>query len=64
MKKSPNLLPCPFCGGEATVVDRSMGFTPRCTNLDCPAAFINLYYPTIEEAILAWNRRAGDTNDD
>ena len=55
-----NLLPCPFCGGEATISDGGYSgekFLARCRELSCPAAsgFIR---KTHDEAIAAWNRRA------
>ena len=54
------LLPCPFCGGEATISDGGYSgekFLARCRDLSCPAAsgFIR---KTHDEAIAAWNRRA------
>ena len=54
------LLPCPFCGGEATISDGGYSgekFLARCRELSCPAAsgFIR---KTHDEAIAAWNRRS------
>ena len=50
-------IPCPFCGGEA-----SLGKTPTHKyQVWCPqCACINMgrFYPTAEEALTAWNRRA------
>ena len=59
-----NLLPCPFCGGEATISDGGYSgekFLARCRELSCPAAsgFIR---KTHDEAIAAWNRRAQPEN--
>lgn len=46
---------CPFCGGEAYLHDRrSDGYSVRC--LECSAT---LDKSRREEAISAWNRRAG-----
>ena len=59
------LLPCPFCGGEATISDGGYSgekFLVRCRELSCPAAsgFIR---KTHDEAIAAWNRRAQPENE-
>lgn len=61
---SNTLLPCPFCGGEATISDGGYSgekFLARCRELSCPAAsgFIR---KTHDEAIAAWNRRAEPEN--
>ena len=58
------LLPCPFCGGEATISDGGYSgekFLARCRELSCPAAsgFIR---KTHDEAVAAWNRRAQPEN--
>ena len=57
---SETLLPCPFCGGEATISDGGYSgekFLARCRELSCPAAsgFIR---KTHDEAVAAWNRRS------
>lgn len=52
------LLPCPFCGGEATVMfDPSVSeYNPYCCFcLDCEAAF---YGGTDDEVVQNWNNRA------
>ena len=59
-----NLLPCPFCGGEATISDGGYSgekFLARCREMSCPAAsgFIR---KTHDEAIAAWNHRAQPEN--
>jgi len=54
-----NLLPCPFCGGEAEIWRASadpkrpawVGCMGRC------AVLVSRGYETTEEAIAAWNRR-------
>lgn len=65
------LKPCPFCGGEAgsvkvvglgvayvecKVCGAMVGRTRKIISTRCG----NLHYTTREEAIEAWNRRAGD----
>lgn len=52
------LLPCPFCGGEATIMfDPSVSeYNPYCCFcLDCEAAF---YGGTDDEVVQNWNSRA------
>lgn len=60
----PDLKPCPFCGGKARLIKKSWtefggpyDFTVHCD--DCSAG-IRCYFPTENEAIEAWNRRAGE----
>lgn len=52
------LLPCPFCGGQAEIdSDPYQRYFPECLTLTClfrPDAAFN----SIEEAIKAWNTRA------
>ena len=59
------LLPCPFCGGEATVganeyYDGANTFYTYCTN--CGVQQITTKIRT-DEAISAWNRRAEPENE-
>ena len=63
---SAGLLPCPFCGGEAAVDTRiedqpDSGYAATCM-ADEPCAGsayrTNWSWPTVVEAIAAWNRRA------
>lgn len=49
-----NLLPCPFCGGEAMAVQERDGFSGRCKLCWSGTDVCN----TEAEAIAAWNRRA------
>jgi Lar family restriction alleviation protein len=50
-----NLLPCPFCGGEADIFEASEdSFCTLCT--DCGVE--TPYQISAEEAVAAWNRRA------
>lgn len=47
------LLPCPFCGGPATIQLETYGYTARCNQ--CRAATSHGRYPEWAEA--DWNRR-------
>ena len=60
------LLPCPFCGGEAKQ------YTDRCVSAESGERFIGSFVvcsdcpalvggKTEEEAVAAWNRRKGPT---
>lgn len=51
------LKPCPFCGW-GTIVDGGGFFSHACECNACHAKTKN--YKTWEEAIEAWNRRAGE----
>lgn len=57
----PDLLPCPFCGGEAIVEEygRSV-FLAKCTSCGIKLPNVNR---TKEEAIKAWNTRVGENNE-
>lgn len=61
------LLPCPFCGGEATIIEQSYALpngTPdinyyiTCTIRECQIRTLSWYPKTA--AINSWNRRCGD----
>lgn len=61
---TPELLPCPFCGGEATLTDfdsmpdcDGSGAVVGCNNADC-IADVSACATTTRGAIKAWNRRA------
>ncbi|MCR4819356.1 MAG: Lar family restriction alleviation protein [Fretibacterium sp.] len=66
------LKPCPFCGGEAAVVEieprlyrpvMNKPFCVLCTSCDLYFGYDYDYggeFDTKEEAAAAWNRRAGD----
>ena len=59
------LKPCPFCGGEAHVKEVVGAcdtlYTVGCSDSGCMGYETWLLKPTEEEAIAAWNRRAGRT---
>lgn len=51
----PKLKPCPFCGGQASVLTRGeITFFARCSK--CYAT-IDGFFKTEEMAIESWNRR-------
>ena len=49
-------LPCPFCGSEATVIQRVDEYYVECTVIECCA--IGDLFTRAEDAIEWWNRRA------
>lgn len=52
----PELRECPFCGGEAIVVETDVHtFKAVCTK--CPCSVGRHWYSVKEEAVNAWNRR-------
>lgn len=56
------LLPCPFCGGEADLVEymRKLDckkFAVECRNIECPTLPCTEWHLDKEEAIKAWNIR-------
>jgi Lar family restriction alleviation protein len=53
---------CPFCGGEAQIVEhtnyqRITGFGVECCNSDCDIAPFTSYFLDKQKAINTWNRR-------
>jgi Lar family restriction alleviation protein len=59
MSEAPELLPCPFCGGEASATNYIVEGAVRCS--DCRAYVSRTHghdEAGYEEAIAAWNTRA------
>lgn len=60
--RATELLPCPFCGGEAEIIQNDIGLFIGCFYEDCPIGpATSTYvdgYATEAEAIAAWNTRA------
>jgi hypothetical protein len=56
-KDADGLKACAHCGGPATLVTPWAGSPYVC----CVNNFCTGPKPTVAEAIVAWNRRAGDT---
>lgn len=60
MSEYEMLKPCPFCGGEAEQYRESCGYwRVYCANDDCLVQ-VDVTDPSQEEAIAAWNTRAGE----
>ena len=57
MTDTPELLPCPFCGGEAKIynADLETYYAVSCTN--CDMAVTGAFYESEEEAAKPWNLR-------
>lgn len=53
------LKPCPFCGGEAEIIEQNNGFHKWCQAfcVNCRVSQCGIEYKTIEQAIVAWNKR-------
>ena len=56
------LKPCPFCGGEADVIEHRFYGLDSSYGLRCEKCKAETYqfYESEEKAIEAWNRRAGE----
>lgn len=53
--KTPELLPCPFCGGsKLEIVHYLGGYRVKCLGCECESG----YHSTEDKAMDAWNRRA------
>ena len=60
---SDKLKPCPFCGGEAELVEHNEGlvfYFVRCKNENCFAGAADVRHFSKETLVEAWNRRAND----
>ena len=51
---TPEILPCPFCGGHASLVSPAMGRPYVC----CDDNFCTGPKPSADQALAAWNARA------
>ena len=49
---------CPFCGGEAEIIQNDHFTDISCKDDECRGFTYYLKFKTEEEAIEAWNRRA------
>lgn len=55
--RTTELLPCPFCGGEARMLGtKERWFNPACSNAECGCEWTDSY-ATEAEAVEAWNKR-------
>jgi len=55
--RTDEILPCPYCGGMATLTVSSDGYGVQCLNDTCIALHADSL-PTEDEAVAAWNRTA------
>lgn len=57
--KAVELLPCPFCGGEAKVIydDAGKWFYIACVNDECPIVAQGMWHTDMQKAIEEWNTR-------
>lgn len=63
---APELLPCPFCGGDAWAVldpNHSTGWDVGCFNGDCDVE-PHVWAVYKDTATIQWNRRAPTTKGD
>ena len=64
--KMTELKPCPFCGGEAIIVNEAIrenvyGSTIKGTAIGCRNCECHMFYRNRELAIEAWNKRVPQT---
>lgn len=53
------ILPCPFCGGEAEIYNVGIGwYKVHCADYDCIGSNASKIMSTREDAARVWNRRA------
>lgn len=62
--KTPDLKPCPFCGGKASLFsveqpDGSTTYEVDCENAGCEVSACTAMHDTPEEAAAVWNKRPG-----
>lgn len=60
-----SLKPCPFCGGEAELVEHNGGlvfYSVSCKNENCFAGAVDVRHFSKETIVEAWNRRANDAD--
>lgn len=65
--KAKKLLPCPFCGGECSMIEvkpihSGKKYHACCANEKCMLFVGGRWYETLEDAAEAWNRRC-ENND-
>lgn len=54
-----DILPCPFCGGEAKIYNVGIGwYKVHCADYDCIGSNAEKIMSTREDAARVWNRRA------
>jgi hypothetical protein len=72
-RNESGLLPCPFCGGKAALVEGDHRFYVACTSPDCFCAIGEGYdrdampdhaFGDEDDAATAWNRRSPTPNAD
>ena len=64
METEYDLLPCPFCGGKAELINNMFesGVYVKCLNCDTQSAFtrISACYCANDKAVEKWNRRVSE----
>ena len=61
MSRIKGLLPCPFCGGKASIFEFANGWSVDCDNDRCVTqpTLANMFHKK-EQAVVAWNTRTDD----
>ena len=55
------LKPCPFCGGEARIIEHEFTGADNTYGIKCKCGTQGFqFWESIDDAIKAWNRRAQD----